>query len=377
MAVFSLWRLVKDALPTKKVKLQKHLREISKAFTEIQEETRPLVGTEDKDMKEVKTSQTSSEESSTSTDSEESEEEQLEKEMEELQHKLSQCQVHWRVVARESGLELEELGCKRVLPPVPPTCKEAEEDKDLQKEVTVSQIPSDDSSESKSSESEGSEKEQLERVIKDLQCWLCLCQDCCKPSVKSVRRKVIPSALPAYESDPKGIYSTIGEDAPGKGVLFQRQAAHPVIEMPEPNNPGQVVHQHIALTFKKLKQLKDLVTGNSFAEPYCLVEIIPCGVGNIKSNVSRLTGLAAQTVYGQIAASAIRAWKALPNKDTGKQIFGDADQAMPVIKQLAFKNTNKYYNEKQLHFKAFADLQDWLQASGLVIAPKKEQNWPN
>lgn len=84
MAMFSLWRLVKDALPTKKVKLQKHLREISKAFTEIQEETRPLVGTEDKDMKEVKTSQTSSEESSTSTDSEESEEEQLEKEMEEL-----------------------------------------------------------------------------------------------------------------------------------------------------------------------------------------------------------------------------------------------------------------------------------------------------
>lgn len=67
----------------------------------------------------------------------------------------------------------------------------------------------------------------------------------------------------------------------------------------------------------------------------------------------------------QIAASAIQAWKALP-KDTGKQNFGDADQAMPVIKQLVFKNANKYYKEEHLLFKSFADLRGWLQAAELV-----------
>lgn len=90
------------------------------------------------------------------------------------------------------------------------------------------------------------------------------------------------------------------------------------------------------------------------------MEIIPCGVGTIKSNVSRLTGLAVQIVYVQVAASAVWAWKALPSKDTGKQNFGDADQTMPVIKQLVFKNANKYYKEEQLLFKSFADLRGWL-----------------
>ncbi|KAL6031335.1 hypothetical protein STEG23_011943 [Scotinomys teguina] len=75
-------------------------------------------------------------------------------------------------------------------------------------------------------------------------------------------------------------------------------------------------------------------------------------------------------VYAQIGAAAVRAWKALPNKAAGDQlskvvqgssepysefvsrlmqlagkIFGDADTAMPVIKQLAFENANKYCKE--------------------------------
>ncbi|KAL6062607.1 hypothetical protein STEG23_004221 [Scotinomys teguina] len=68
-------------------------------------------------------------------------------------------------------------------------------------------------------------------------------------------------------------------------------------------------------------------------------------------------------VYAQISGAAMRAWKALPNKASGEQlskviqglsepfsefvdrllqlagkIFGNADQAMPIVKQLAFEN---------------------------------------
>ncbi|KAL6089418.1 hypothetical protein STEG23_038290 [Scotinomys teguina] len=75
-------------------------------------------------------------------------------------------------------------------------------------------------------------------------------------------------------------------------------------------------------------------------------------------------------VYAQIGAAAVQAWKVLSNKAAGDQlskvvqgssepysefvsrlmqlagkIFGDADTAMPVIKQLAFENANKYCKE--------------------------------
>ncbi|KAL6057519.1 hypothetical protein STEG23_023063 [Scotinomys teguina] len=75
-------------------------------------------------------------------------------------------------------------------------------------------------------------------------------------------------------------------------------------------------------------------------------------------------------VYAQIGAASVSAWKALPNKAAGDQlskvvqgssepysefvsrmmqlagkILGDADTAMPVIKQLAFEHANKYCKE--------------------------------
>lgn len=72
-------------------------------------------------------------------------------------------------------------------------------------------------------------------------------------------------------------------------------------------------------------------------------------------------------VYGQISTAAVRAWKALPNKAAGEQLskvvqgpsepfqefvdrllqlagrlFGDIDTAMPLVKQLAYENSNKW-----------------------------------
>lgn len=75
-------------------------------------------------------------------------------------------------------------------------------------------------------------------------------------------------------------------------------------------------------------------------------------------------------IYAQIAAAANRAWGTLPNIGAREKltkvvqgpskpysdfvarlmalagkIFGDVDTAMPVIKQLAFENANKYCQE--------------------------------
>lgn len=127
-------------------------------------------------------------------------------------------------------------------------------------------------------------------------------------------KQLWPSAPPAFKDADE-------DKDQQKGVIFWRscertgiQAFH-VTETPDPNNPGQTVCQQIALTYASMF--------DSFAEPSCLVEIIPSGVGTIKSNVSRLTGLDVQIVYAQIAASTVQAWKALLNKDTGKHFFGE------------------------------------------------------
>ncbi|XP_032755597.1 endogenous retrovirus group K member 6 Gag polyprotein-like [Rattus rattus] len=75
-------------------------------------------------------------------------------------------------------------------------------------------------------------------------------------------------------------------------------------------------------------------------------------------------------VYAQISTAAVKAWKALPNKAAGEQLskvvqgpsepfqefadrllqlagklFGDIDTAMPLVKQLAYENSNKWCKE--------------------------------
>lgn len=125
-------------------------------------------------------------------------------------------------------------------------------------------------------------------------------------------KQLSPSAPPAYKEADE-------DKDQQKGVIFWRSCertgiqAFPVTETPDPNYPGQIVCQQIALTYASMF--------DSFAEPSCLVEIIPSGVGTFKSNVSRLTGLDVQIVYAQIAASTGQAWKALLNKDIGKHFF--------------------------------------------------------
>ena len=101
----------------------------------------------------------------------------------------------------------------------------------------------------------------------------------------------------------------------------------------------------------------------SFAESFCLVEIIPCDMGNIKSNASRFCCADSVCTDSCLCHTGL---EGIAQQGHRKTNFGDADQAMPVIKQIAFKNANKYYKEEELLFKSFAHLQGWLQAAGLV-----------
>lgn len=235
------------------------------------------------------------------------------------------------------------------------------------------------------------------------------------------------TAPPAYEP-----YSSLewsyGEEAPRRGVIFSEPlpaqgGAYPVVGVPNPNNAGQSIRQHVPLSFKELKSLKDAVSAYgplapfTFAifESYVASNLTPgdwqqlcraalsredfliwrgeyqeqCAqlarlnaqAGFPQRNLEMLTGagqyaaLPAQiqydpAVYAQISAAAIKAWKALPTKAAGKQLskvtqgpsepfqefvgrllrlagkmFGDVDAAMPVIKQLAYENSNKWCKE--------------------------------
>ena len=96
---------------------------------------------------------------------------------------------------------------------------------------------------------------------------------------------------------------------------------------------------------------------------------------DVLTGAGQSAGLAAQvaygpTVYSQTAAMDIKAWKTLPNNGAGEELskalqglpepysefldhllqlgscnLGDVDSAMPVIKQLAYENANKYCQE--------------------------------
>ncbi|KAL6082841.1 hypothetical protein STEG23_030393 [Scotinomys teguina] len=179
---------------------------------------------------------------------------------------------------------------------------------------------------------------------------------------------------------------------------------------------ADALREHVPLDFKDIKQLKEAVLAYGTHAPFTLaifesftaLHCAPCdwqqlcraalsggdyllwrsefqelcqqianqnaAAGFPGRNLDMLIGagqyanLAAQirydpTVYAQISAAAMRAWKALPNKASGEQlskviqgpsepfsefvdhllqlagkIFGNADQAMPIVKQLAFEN---------------------------------------
>ncbi|KAL6092808.1 hypothetical protein STEG23_011485 [Scotinomys teguina] len=337
LATFSIWYLIKDALLTDKVKVKEQLVEAEQPLEKIQEE-------------EVRKSV-----SATDTQSEDKEESQFE--------------------TKAQKVKVKEFSFR--------------------------------------SSSESDSKERLEQEIVDLKRKL----KKCKMKARTVGASA-PSP-PPYNYD----WIAVGEC---QGVCFTLpQQAFPVMEMDDPNNPGQRIRYHPALTIKELRGLKEAVAAYGALAPFTLTMMESYQVSNLTPGEwqqlprDALTGgdyllwkgeffeqcsqtacmnaqagfpqrtldmlfgqgqyatiaIATQinydpAVYAQIGAAAVQAWKALPNKAAGDKlskavqsssepysefdsclmqlvgkIFGDADTAMPVIKQLAFENANKYCKE--------------------------------
>ncbi|XP_012583237.1 PREDICTED: endogenous retrovirus group K member 5 Gag polyprotein-like [Condylura cristata] len=271
------------------------------------------------------------------------------------------------------------------------------------------------------------EEEQLTQEIKALQKKLQHCK------AKNTPITTTPSVPPAYSEDwgqgvtHWGINNNweIGDEKRRQGGIqfWPRHTVAPVIEVPDPNNPGQALRQHVALSFKEMKQLKEAVSAYGAQVPFTLAIVesftvlnltpsdwqqlcravlsggdyllwrgeyqencvhtarLNAQAGQAQRNLDMLTGARAYAdlanqivfdpaVYLQVVAAATKAWKALPNKASGDQLskflqgpsepfqdyvdrllqlagklFGNVATAMPIVKQLAYENANKYCKE--------------------------------
>ena len=70
-----------------------------------------------------------------------------------------------------------------------------------------------------------------------------------------------PSAPPAYNDE--GWWSELSRGSgteQNKGVCFRPvHMVASVMEVPDSNNPGQIIRQHLAIEFKEMKPLKEAV----------------------------------------------------------------------------------------------------------------------
>eukprot|EP00073_Rattus_norvegicus_P055330 XP_017457820.1 PREDICTED: endogenous retrovirus group K member 6 Gag polyprotein-like [Rattus norvegicus] len=333
VVTFSLWRLVKDALLSTNAKIKEQMSEIERTFKASQD---------DAFHKSLQTS-----DSDQDSSSEEDEEETLEKEIEELKWKMNKCRV------------------------------------------------------AKKSESRCSSK---------------------NPFFKEEG-----TTASAYEPYPS-LEWCYGQKAPRRGIIVPepppgQRMEYPVVEVPDANNAGEFIRQHVPLSFEELKNLKEAVSDYGPLDPFTSVIFESYVTSNLtpgdwqqlcravlseedyllwrrkyqeqcvqlarlnaqagfpQRNLEMLTGagqyaaLQAQIQYdpavnAQISTAAVIAWKALPNNADGEQLskviqgpsepfhefvdrllqltgklFGDVDTAMPIVKQLAYENSNKWCKE--------------------------------
>lgn len=79
-------------------------------------------------------------------------------------------------------------------------------------------------------------------------------------------------APPAYDDYlPVEEWRTVTSDSPLGGVIFRPSRSkniYPVIEIPNPGHPDQMRRQHIPLTFKELKALKEAVSSYGALAPF-------------------------------------------------------------------------------------------------------------
>ncbi|KAL6029855.1 hypothetical protein STEG23_037663 [Scotinomys teguina] len=122
---------------------------------------------------------------------------------------------------------------------------------------------------SSSSESDLEKEERLEQKIVDL-----------KRKLKKCKMKARIAGVSAPSPPPNNSDWTVVWE--GYGVCFTLpQQAFPVMEMDDPNNPGQRARYHQALTIKELKGLKEAVAAYGALAPFTLTMVESYQVSNL------------------------------------------------------------------------------------------------
>lgn len=86
------------------------------------------------------------------------------------------------------------------------------------------------------------EEEIIHREIRDLH--------------RKLRRRSPPTPLAPLAYNDEGWWSHSNKDENRRVCFHSAHRMAPVMEVPDPNNPGQVMRQHFPLQFKEIKQLK-------------------------------------------------------------------------------------------------------------------------
>ncbi|XP_052590591.1 endogenous retrovirus group K member 5 Gag polyprotein-like [Peromyscus californicus insignis] len=339
IAAFSLWRLVKDALLTDKVKVKEQLAECEQAFATAQEaETNESL----KGEKEEEKAMTPRKKLAVQDDESDlesiyellDEEEQLEREAEELQRRLQKTKVKHKEPSAP-------ICCR------PPPHNPYWLDRDNQ----------------------GDKEEGKWRGV----IWQDTVQDYPISETVNAAEQAVRNHVPLTFKEMKQLkeaVSSYGLQAPFTVTLFESFSASYLT----PSDWQQLCHAALSGG--------DYLLWKSENHERCLeLARINARAGQPQRNYDMLAGagqyadiqqqiLYDPATYTQIANAAVRAWKSLPNLAAEEQIskvlqgplepyadfvswllqlagkiFGDSDQAVPVVKQLAYENANKYCKE--------------------------------
>ncbi|KAL6087430.1 hypothetical protein STEG23_025231 [Scotinomys teguina] len=177
--------------------------------------------------------------------------------------------VKEQLVQAEQSLEKIQEEEVRKSVSVTATQSENEEESQFETKAQEVKVKVKEFSFSSSSESDSEEEERLEQEIVDLKMKLKKCK------MKERTARASAPSPPPYNSD----WTAVGK---GRGVCFTLpQQAFPVMEMDDPNNPGQRVRYHQALTIKELKGLKEAVAAYGALTPFTLTMVEFYQVSNL------------------------------------------------------------------------------------------------
>ena len=94
---------------------------------------------------------------------------------------------------------------------------------------------------------------------------------------RKVRKDLHPTPLAPPASGDEGWWSQLSRGSgteQNKGVCFRPvHMVAPVMEVPDTNNPGQIIRQHLAIQFKEMKQLKEAVAVYGAQAPFTLAMV--------------------------------------------------------------------------------------------------------